>query len=177
MLGSYAGSYADGTCGEEARDGPYTAHCSIAACSELRSVASPANSSAVPKMQTLTGLRSVTHLFATKASVLTVSALDFCSCRHLATSTNRTPTFAKKTRHKRPHPVSGWKQLTSKRGTQNFYKGRGSTPTGVHTSRGHYVTLPSRKPNYVLPGPGKHAVCPKLGLPCFLPCLWARLTC
>lgn len=48
-------------------------------------------------------------------------------------------------------PSSGWKNITSKRGKVNFYKGRGVPNTGVHSSKGRFTVLPSRSPNYILP--------------------------
>ena len=33
-------------------------------------------------------------------------------------------------------PRKGFKQLTSKQGPRNFYKGKGAAPTGVHTNKG-----------------------------------------
>lgn len=49
------------------------------------------------------------------------------------------------------HPTSSWKSLSSKRGNKNYYKGRGAQHAGMHTSKGKYVVLPARKPNYIVP--------------------------
>lgn len=49
------------------------------------------------------------------------------------------------------HPTKSWKQLSSKRGNQNYYKGRGAASEGVHTSRGTFLVLPSRTPRYIVP--------------------------
>lgn len=49
------------------------------------------------------------------------------------------------------HPTKSWKALSSKRGNKNFYKGRGAQHVGMHTSKGKYIVLPARRPNYILP--------------------------
>jgi hypothetical protein len=49
------------------------------------------------------------------------------------------------------HPKKSWKSLSSKRGNQNYYKGRGSETVGMHSSTGMFVRLPSRSPHYILP--------------------------
>ncbi|XP_028406369.1 39S ribosomal protein L41, mitochondrial-like [Dendronephthya gigantea] len=41
--------------------------------------------------------------------------------------------------------------MTGKRGNKNFYKGRGVKPTGFHTKKGHYVIVPKKVPEFVVP--------------------------
>ncbi|XP_046852105.1 39S ribosomal protein L41, mitochondrial-like [Xenia sp. Carnegie-2017] len=43
------------------------------------------------------------------------------------------------------------KVMTGKRGNKNFYKGRGVKPTGFHTKKGHYVIVPKKVPEFVVP--------------------------
>lgn len=56
-------------------------------------------------------------------------------------------------------PSTGWKNITSKRGKENFYKGRGVPNAGVNSSKGRFTVLPSRSPNYILPDLRGSAVC------------------
>lgn len=71
-----------------------------------------------------------------------------------------TPTECLVTRHQceilrcmsqKRHPRGGWKSLSSKRGNQNYYKGRGGESVGMLSSTGYFVSLPSRMPHYILP--------------------------
>eukprot|EP00892_Ulva_mutabilis_P009238 jgi/Ulvmu1/6687/UM030_0018.1 len=48
-------------------------------------------------------------------------------------------------------PSTGWKNMTSKRGKLNFYKGRGVPNSGVHSSKGRFTVLPARSPQYIVP--------------------------
>lgn len=41
--------------------------------------------------------------------------------------------------------------MTSKRGKQNFYKGRGAKSTGKHTNKGGYVIIKNKIPELVVP--------------------------
>lgn len=56
-------------------------------------------------------------------------------------------------------PSSGWKNITSKRGKLNFYKGRGVASAGVNSSKGRFTVLPSRSPNYIIPDVRGSRVC------------------
>lgn len=49
------------------------------------------------------------------------------------------------------HPRKGWRVLTSKRGNQNFWKGRGVQGAGANSSKGKYQVLPSHSPHYIIP--------------------------
>lgn len=40
--------------------------------------------------------------------------------------------------------------MTSKRGNNRFYKGRGASSTGVHTSKGYYI-MKSKIPQIIMP--------------------------
>ena len=57
------------------------------------------------------------------------------------------------------HPRQSWKYLTSKRGNQNFWKGRGVQGAGANSSKGKYQVLPSHSPHYIIPDVRNCKVC------------------
>ncbi|BBN11583.1 large subunit ribosomal protein L41 [Marchantia polymorpha subsp. ruderalis] len=48
-------------------------------------------------------------------------------------------------------PRSGLTALTTKRGPKGFYKGKGCKSTGRHTSKGGYILMAEKLPQYVVP--------------------------
>ncbi|KAL3696810.1 hypothetical protein R1sor_010886 [Riccia sorocarpa] len=48
-------------------------------------------------------------------------------------------------------PRSGYTALTSKRGPKGFYKGKGCKSTGRHTSKGGYILMAEKLPQFVVP--------------------------
>ncbi len=54
------------------------------------------------------------------------------------------------TRYARRVPRRGWKVLTGKQQPRR-YRGKGAMKTGMHTSKGHFLPMPSMMPNYVVP--------------------------
>jgi hypothetical protein len=64
------------------------------------------------------------------------------------------------------HPRKGWRTLTSKRGNQNFQKGRGVKGAGANSSTGQYRVLPSHSPHYIIPDMRGCNVCSSYTFPC-----------
>ncbi|KAL2642922.1 hypothetical protein R1flu_010509 [Riccia fluitans] len=48
-------------------------------------------------------------------------------------------------------PRSGYTALTTKRGPKGFYKGKGCKSTGRHTSKGRYILMAEKLPQFVVP--------------------------
>ncbi|KAJ7294552.1 hypothetical protein O6H91_03G042000 [Diphasiastrum complanatum] len=48
-------------------------------------------------------------------------------------------------------PKTAFVSLSSKRGPRGYYKGKGCQPVGRHTSKGKYVIMPEKLPQFVVP--------------------------
>mmetsp|Transcript_46124 Transcript_46124/g.88012 ORF Transcript_46124/g.88012 Transcript_46124/m.88012 type:complete len:98 (-) Transcript_46124:1682-1975(-) len=48
-------------------------------------------------------------------------------------------------------PAWGTHVANSKRGNKNFFKGKGVPAIGRHTRKGHYLVVPWKIPEYVVP--------------------------
>jgi hypothetical protein len=95
------------------------------------------------------------------AEIVSAMSVPYLSCRYLwslralepcawMAAAQRTSTPLRYMSNKW-HPSKSWKVLNSKRGNKTFYKGRGAASEGVHTSKGKFVLLPSRRPRYIVP--------------------------
>ncbi|PSC75865.1 39S ribosomal L41-mitochondrial-like [Micractinium conductrix] len=48
-------------------------------------------------------------------------------------------------------PRVGFTRLTTKQAPIGYYKGKGASPSGRHTSKGGYIGMEEKKPQYVVP--------------------------